>query len=95
MDTTPWPELHRVRDILDVTYRTSTKIYKQKKLAFEEGRLHQQIGEGKDIISILSRWILVLALPALTSVPAKGDMDAGEQDHISEEEIIAQVGHIS
>jgi len=73
-------------------YRTSTKIYKQKKLAFEEGRLHQQIGEGK---GILSRWILVLALPALTSVTVKGNMDAGEQDHISEEEIIAQVSHIS
>jgi len=75
-------------------HRTSTGIYEQKKLAFREGNLHQQIGGGKDIISILSRRILVLALPALTSVTVKGNITAEEQDHISEEEIIAQVGHI-
>lgn len=73
---------------------TSMGIYEQKKLAFKEGSSHEQIGGGKDIISILSRLILVLALPALTSITVKGNMAAGEQDHISEEEIIAQVGHI-
>ncbi|KAL9709435.1 hypothetical protein Ac2012v2_007170 [Leucoagaricus gongylophorus] len=78
VNITPWPALHRVRDIIDVMHRTSTRIYKEKKSAFMKGDLQQQLGEGKDIISILM----------------KENMHAEEQDRMSEEEVISQDNHL-
>ena len=56
MDLLPWKTLHQLRDITDVMHDTSVEIVKSKKRALEDGEeaVAGQIGEGKDILSILS-----------------------------------------
>lgn len=60
-----------------------------------KGDLQQQLGEGKDIISILSKWFLIVVLPSLISILVKENMHAEEQDRMSEEEVISQVSYMA
>ena len=57
VDLIPWKTLHQLRDIADVIHNTSVEIINSKKRALKEGdeAVSRQIGEGKDILSILSR----------------------------------------
>ncbi len=61
----PWKNLHHMRDISDYMYDLATKIYGEKRRALEEGDevVSQQIGRGKDLISVLSD---VFYLPTVT-----------------------------
>jgi len=56
VDLIPWKTLHQVRDVMDVIHHTAVEIINSKKRALEQGdeTVARQIGEGKDIISILS-----------------------------------------
>ncbi|KAF5386397.1 hypothetical protein D9757_006698 [Collybiopsis confluens] len=73
----PWKDLHDLRDMADYMYETATGIYESKKQAFEEGdeRVTQQIGGGKDLISILM----------------KENMKATEEDRLEDSEVISQM----
>ena len=57
----PWKTLHQLRDILDVIHNTAVEVINSKKRALEDGdeAVARQIGEGKDILSILSRGFLI------------------------------------
>ena len=57
LDLIPWKSLHQLRDISDVIHNTSVEIINSKKRALEDGdeAVAKQIGQGKDILSILSR----------------------------------------
>ena len=56
LDLIPWKNAHELRDISDVIHNTAVEIINSKKQALEDGdeAVARQIGEGKDIISILS-----------------------------------------
>ena len=56
MDILPWKTIHEIRDMVDVMDRTSIEIFETKRKALEEGdeAVAQQMGQGKDIMSILS-----------------------------------------
>lgn len=58
--TVPWPDLNRFVEIVDVMHNTSSKIFAQKKAAFEKGEdaVVHQIAEGRDIMSVLSESLL-------------------------------------
>lgn len=62
MDILPWKNLHAMRDIVDTLHNVSVEIFGAKKKALEEGdeTVTQQIGQGKDIMSILSAYRLLL-----------------------------------
>ena len=74
VDLIPWKNLHQLRDISDVIHKTSVEIINSKKRALEDGdeAVARQIGQGKDILSILSRgfsflkraWTSLLAISA-------------------------------
>jgi len=53
----PWKTLHQLRDISDVIHNTAIEIVNSKKRALEDGdkAVARQMGQGKDILSILSR----------------------------------------
>ena len=53
----PFRNMRRYRDIVNVMSKQSRHIYQSKKAALEKGEevVVQQIGEGKDIMSILSK----------------------------------------
>ena len=56
VDHLPFMNARKLRDIVDIMYETSLGIFKAKERALREGDevVAQQIGRGKDIISILS-----------------------------------------
>ena len=51
----PWGELHKMIALVDIMDATSRQIYKQKKEALAQGddAVLQEVGMGKDIMSIL------------------------------------------
>ena len=52
----PLKDAHHLRDMADYMYSVGGEIFESKKLALEKGdeAVSQQIGRGKDLISILS-----------------------------------------
>jgi len=56
VDKAPWKMVKDMKAIIDILHNTSVEIFESKKHALQEGNegLADQIGRGKDIISILS-----------------------------------------
>ncbi|KIM41638.1 hypothetical protein M413DRAFT_152589 [Hebeloma cylindrosporum] len=81
LDIIPWKTLHQLRDISDVIHGTSVEIINSKKRALEEGdeAVARQIGEGKDILSILMR----------------ANLDASEEDRLTDEELTGQISSLT
>jgi cytochrome P450 len=77
VDHIPSKKIRRLRDIVDTLHRTSVEILNSKRKALEAGdeALAAQIGRGKDVISILM----------------KANMQASEDDRLSEEELLGQI----
>ncbi|KAJ3504638.1 hypothetical protein NLJ89_g7834 [Agrocybe chaxingu] len=77
VDLLPWQHLHDIRDVVDVLRNTSVEILESKKKALAEGddALARQIGQGKDILSIL----------------LKANMSASQGDRLSEAEVLSQI----
>ncbi|KAH7928032.1 cytochrome P450 [Leucogyrophana mollusca] len=74
---TPWKALREIDSIVDIMDQTSTEVFRSKKLALEQGdeAVMQQVGQGKDIMSIL----------------LKANMAASEEDRLPESELLAQM----
>ena len=62
LDILPWKTLHKLRDMVDVLHNTSVEIFEAKKKALDKGdeAFTQHIAKGKDIMSILSAYRLLL-----------------------------------
>ncbi|KAJ3838143.1 cytochrome P450 [Lentinula raphanica] len=73
----PWENLHHLRDMIDYMHLIAEDIYRNKKRAFEIGdeAVAQQIGRGKDLISILM----------------KENMKASKEDRLQDVEVIGQM----
>ncbi|CAA7265718.1 unnamed protein product [Cyclocybe aegerita] len=57
IDLVPWKDLRDLRDHVDILHKTAVEIIETKKAALAEGdkAAARQIGQGKDILSILLR----------------------------------------
>ncbi|KII83611.1 hypothetical protein PLICRDRAFT_445033 [Plicaturopsis crispa FD-325 SS-3] len=77
VDLLPSKDVRHLRDTVDIVQRSSVDIFEQKKRAFLDGEaaVLQQVGQGKDIMSVL----------------LKANMEANEQDRLPDEELIAQM----
>ncbi|KAL6306629.1 cytochrome P450 monooxygenase [Sparassis latifolia] len=78
----PSRRVQRMKAIIDTMYRRSQEIFNAKKAALAAGdkAVTQQVGEGKDIMSILIR----------------ANMDAKlDEDKLSEEELLAQMSTLT
>ncbi|RPD54881.1 cytochrome P450 [Lentinus tigrinus ALCF2SS1-6] len=74
----PSPAVQKMKDVSDTLWRRSKEIYEARKRALEQGDeavVAQQIGEGKDLMSILLR----------------ANMNAAEEDRLPEEELLGQM----
>jgi hypothetical protein len=62
LNLVPWKTLHQLRDISDVIHNTAVEIINSKKRVLEGGdeAVARQIGQGKDILSLLSRGVSFL-----------------------------------
>jgi cytochrome P450 len=76
-ETVPWKELHNVLDMVDIMDETSTEIFEAKKKALLMGdeAMLQQVGRGKDIMSVL----------------LKANMVASEEDRLPDDELLGQM----
>ncbi|KAJ8092743.1 hypothetical protein PM082_007072 [Marasmius tenuissimus] len=72
----PIGALKRGRELSDYMWEVSTEIYRGKLRALEEGNeaVHEQVGKGKDIISVL----------------INENMKTSEEDKLDEDEVIGQ-----
>ncbi|KAA1468089.1 cytochrome P450 [Dentipellis sp. KUC8613] len=73
----PWKAVRSVVSMVDTLHKMSMKIVSEKRMALlkgDEAVLHQ-IGEGRDILSVL----------------LKANMSASEEDRLSEEELLGQM----
>ncbi|KAJ3488875.1 hypothetical protein NLI96_g2508 [Meripilus lineatus] len=70
-------KIQHLKGIVDLTYNNAKDLLEKKRLALKEGdeAMMQQIGEGKDIMSILLR----------------ANMTASESEKLSEEELLGQM----
>ncbi|KAL0947926.1 hypothetical protein HGRIS_010557 [Hohenbuehelia grisea] len=81
VDMTPWPTLHKARDMVDLMDSTTRQIYLDKLKAIEEGdeAVSRQIGKGKDIIAVLM----------------KENENASEEDKLPEQDIVDQMSTLT
>ncbi|KAH9949903.1 cytochrome P450 monooxygenase [Amylocystis lapponica] len=77
VDIIPHEGIQRLKSIVDMIWGASSTIFEAKKSAMQEGEetVLRQVGEGKDIMSILM----------------KANMEAEEGDQLPEHELIAQM----
>jgi len=77
LDIFPHRSVRKAKKIVDILTARSTKIYNAKKAALLQGdeAVVRQVGEGKDIMSILM----------------KANLHASEEDKLPENEVIAQM----
>ncbi|RPD65435.1 cytochrome P450 [Lentinus tigrinus ALCF2SS1-7] len=77
VEAIPNKSIQRLKDISDIMHQRSVLIYNEKKAALEKGddALKHQIGEGRDIMSILLR----------------ANVMAAEEDKLPDDELIGQV----
>jgi hypothetical protein len=64
----PSQPIRELREIVDILHNTSVEILQSKKKALEEGdeAVSRQIGQGKDILSILSKYHLLFFVLDIT-----------------------------
>ncbi|TFK18274.1 cytochrome P450 [Coprinopsis marcescibilis] len=81
VDLLPSKNVRVLRDIINNLHQTCLEVYESKKQALDVGddAFHEQIGQGKDIISALM----------------KANLLAAEKDKMPEEEIIAQMSTLT
>ncbi|KAF4617777.1 hypothetical protein D9613_006307 [Agrocybe pediades] len=81
VDILPSRSVRELKNIIDIMHDTSVMIYQSKKKAIAEGdaTLAEQIGRGKDIMSILMR----------------ANMSASAEDSLTEDEVIGQMSTLT
>jgi len=77
VENSPLKSIKDMKAIIDILHNTSVEIYEAKKHAIQQGNeeLATQIGQGKDIISILMR----------------ENMKASEEEKLSDAELLGQI----
>ncbi|TBU46705.1 cytochrome P450 [Dichomitus squalens] len=77
LEWVPWKRLHKLKGVVDIMHRRATEIYREKKALLDTGdeALTLQVGEGRDLMSIL----------------LKANTLAAVEDRLSEEELIGQM----
>ena len=93
LDLMPWKDAHHLCDMADYMSNVGGEIFESKKLALEKGdeAVAQQIGRGKDLISILSEIFKVHRLSSLIVITVKENMKASDEDRLEDSELLSQV----
>lgn len=102
LEIAPSQDLQKIKEVVDVMADTSIDIFRQKVDALRQGdeAVAQQVGEGKDVMSILrkcsslrfflSRLRLTIDAALLTTT-VKANVLASVEDKLPDDELIAQM----
>ena len=66
----PLPALHQLRDIIDFTDATATRLVEERTVAIKNGQLDLNDG-AKDLMSILSKFSTTLSLNLSFGIPSE------------------------
>ena len=94
----PWPRLNHFMDVAETLNSRSRGIYETKKRLLELGddATVRQVGDGKDIISLLSAYnaprFQIRNLKR--SFVVRASVTGPEGDRLSEEELVAQMAYV-
>ena len=100
VELAPFGAVQRLKQISDTIRARSIGIVAEKKAALERGdeALKEQVGRGKDIMSVLREWttrcgsdISVFLLMYGSFDAVRANMSASAEDQLSDEEVLAQV----
>lgn len=91
--STPKRAVRDLKYIVDTMDERSHDIYRNKCRTLLSGdeALKQQVGEGKDIMSVLRRCFFRRLNPVLIVSIVRANREAAEEDRLPEEEVIAQM----
>jgi len=96
LEWTPYQRLQTLKDISDLLEKTVNEILKVKKEALAEGddAVTRQVGEGKDIMSVLCKKPVLFEVGSAYDLGllVKANLDAPEEDRIPDEDLL---GHMS
>ena len=89
----PHKRLQKLVGIVDTMADKSAEIFSEKKngLASGDEAVLQQVGEGKDIMSILSASITFCGARITQMFIVKANMEVKDEDKLPERELIAQM----
>lgn len=93
----PWPRLNHLMDLAEAMNTQASRVYEAKKRLLESGDdlTAKQVGEGKDLISLLSMCSTAMSMfsPMTLMWPliVQGKAAVSEDDRLSEEEVVAQM----
>ena len=93
------PTVQQARSIIDLMHETSLEIYAKKLDALQHGdeAVREQIGYGKDIMSILCTYpifqshLCFLRRPFSCYCSVKANSEATEEDRLPDDEILGQI----
>ena len=95
VDLMPFKNVRKLRDIVDILDGTAVEILEAKRRALREGdeAVKGQIGQGKDVMSVLCRWIgsVVVDFADQRLGSVRANMEASEEDKLPEYEVLGQV----
>lgn len=100
LDLLPLSKVQHLKGLADVMDNQARDILARKRVALASGdeALLHQVGEGKDIMSILcalsvivSRLIMSSYAALAFSITVKANMEASEGDKLTEEELLGQM----
>ena len=93
----PIAKIQRLKNLSDTINAEAAQVVAQRRLALEigEGAILQEVGVGKDIMSVLCT---VLSLPFILHLtklkPVRANMKAKESERLSEDELAAQTAFV-
>lgn len=98
----PAPPLKRMIQIADTMRTRSTEIFEAKKKALLAGdeALKHQVGEGRDLISVLRAFpstpcaVMEVLMVVHGMATVKANMVASEEDKLPEDELIGQMSYV-
>ena len=92
----PHDGIQRVVTFIDRMHAEGKKIYRAKLDAFARGdeAVAKQVGEGRDVMSILSECPVLCSVIIMRSYFAalvRANTEAAEEDRLPEDEVVAQI----
>ena len=93
----PWPKLNHLMDIADTLNAKARHIYETKRrlLELDDDTTVKQVGEGRDIISILSTYDTTPFSRRLTwRFLVRASAAESDGDRLSKEELLAQMVYV-
>lgn len=89
----PVKRIQKIKNLADIMHKTSVDIYESKMKALDEGdeAVTRQVGAGKDIMSILCKFIFEVTIHLSHHFLVKANAEADEADRLPASEIFGQM----